>query len=251
MFSLSLQSKDHGQLLDVIDLLRFQDISHYVRLSQLIVCGDQSFEKSSVLEAVSGVRFFTKENLCTRFATKLILRRDSTTNATVAIIPGAKRSDEEKEKLLDFKASTVIIDKFPSLIDDAKKVMSLESSVRAFSDDVLRMKISRSEQSHLTLVNLPDLIHAESRHQSEKDVKLVSSLVRSYMANTRSIILAIVSAKNDYVNQIVTKLARDVDSKDVRTLDIITKSDTLRVRSKSEKAFLDLAGNKDVVFRLG
>ncbi len=251
MFPLSLQSKDHGQLLDVIDLLRSQGISRYVRLPQLIVCGDQSSGKSSVLEAVSGVRFPTKEHLCTRFATELVLRRDPTTNATVAIIPGAERSDEEKEKLLGFKAPTVLIDDFPSLIDDAKKAMGLESSARAFSDDVLRVEISGPEQPHLTLVDLPGLIHAESRHQSEKDVKLVSSLVRSYMANTRSIILAVVSAKNDYANQIVTKLARDVDPKGVRTLGIITKPDTLRVGSESEKAFLDLAGNKDVVFRLG
>ena len=129
--------------------------------------------------------------------------------------------------------------------------MGLESSARAFSDDVLRVEISGPEQPHLTLVDLLGLIHAESRHQSEKDVKLVSSLIRSYMANTRSIILAVVSAKNDYANQIVTKLARDVDPKGIRTLGIITKPDTLRVGSESEKAFLDLAGNKDVGFRLG
>jgi len=49
----------------------------------------------------------------------------------------------------------------------------------------------------------------------------------------------------------VTKLARDVDPKGIRTLGIITKPDTLRVGSESEKAFLDLAGNKDVGFRLG
>ena len=250
-FPLSLQSKDHGQLLDVIDLLRSQGISHYVRLPQLIVCGDQSSGKSSVLEAVSGVRFPTKENLCTRFATELVLRRDSMANATVAIIPGTERSDKEKEKLLGFKAPTVRIDDFPSLIDAAKEATGLGSGAKAFSDDVLRVEISGPEQPHLTLVDLPGLIHAEGRQQSAEDVQLVSSLVRSYMANTRSIILAVVSAKNDHANQIVTKLARDVDPKGVRTLGIITKPDTLRVGSETEKVFLDLAGNKDIVFRLG
>ena len=250
-FPLSLQSKDHGQLLDVIDLLRSQGISHYVRLPQLIVCGDQSSGKSSVLEAVSGVRFPTKENLCTRFATELVLRRDSMANATVAIIPGTERSDKEKEKLLGFKAPTVRIDDFPSLIEAAKEAMGLGSGAKAFSDDVLRVEISGPEQPHLTLVDLPGLIHAEGKQQSTEDVQLVSSLVRSYMANTRSIILAVVSAKNDHANQIVTKLARDVDPKGVRTLGIITKPDTLRVGSESEKVFLDLAGNKDIVFRLG
>lgn len=248
---LSLQSKDHGQLLDVIDLLRSQGISHYVRLPQLIVCGDQSSGKSSVLEAVSGVRFPTKDILCTRFATELILRRDPTTNVTVAIIPGTERSEEEKAKLLDFKSPTVQIDDLPFLIDAANEAMGLDSGAKAFSDDVLRIEISGPEQPHLTLVDLPGLIHSENKKQSAMDVQLVSSLVRSYMANSRSIILAVVSAKNDYANQIVTKLARDVDPMGVRTLGIITKPDTLHVGSESEKSFLDLAGNKDVVFRLG
>ena len=71
------------------------------------------------------------------------------------------------------------------------------------------------------------------------------------MAKIQSIILAVVSAKNDYANQIVTKLARDVDPEDNRTLGIITKPDTLHVGSDSERAFQTLATNKDVVFRLG
>jgi len=247
----SLQSKDHGQLLDVIDLLRSQGISHYVPLPQLIVCGDQSSGKSSVLEAVSGVRFPTKDNLCTRFATELILRRGSTTNATVAIMPGSERSEDKRKKLLGFKPPTVQLDEFPSLVDAAKKAMGLNSDTDAFSDDVLRVEISGPEQPHLTLVDLPGLIHAENTKQSAKDVELVSSLVQSYMAKARSIILAVVSAKNDYANQIITKLARDVDPEGNRTLGIITKPDTLHVGSDSERAFQTLAMNKDVVFRLG
>ena len=93
MFPLSLQSKVHGQLLDVIDLVRSQGISRYVQLPELIVCGDQLSGKSSVLEAVSEVSSPTNEHLYTRFATELVLRRDSTTNATVLMISGAERSD--------------------------------------------------------------------------------------------------------------------------------------------------------------
>ena len=51
------------------------------------------------------------------------------------------------------------------------------------------------------------------------------------MANNQSIILVVVSAKNVYANQTVTKLARDVDPKGVRTLGIITKPERLRVSS--------------------
>ncbi len=71
------------------------------------------------------------------------------------------------------------------------------------------------------------------------------------MKKSRSIILAVVSAKNDYANQIVTKYARDFDKEGDRTLGIITKPDTLHAGSDSERQFFELAQNKDVSFRLG
>jgi len=58
-------------LLNDIDKLRSYGISQYVNLPQLIVCGDQSSGKSSVLDAISGIPFPTKDNLCTRFATDM------------------------------------------------------------------------------------------------------------------------------------------------------------------------------------
>lgn len=249
--SILLQSKDHSELLDVIDLLRFQGVSHYVPLPQLIVCGDQSSGKSSVLEAVSGVRFPTKDNLCTRFATELILRRGSEANVAVSITPGKDRSDEEKAALAKFKVLDARIEEFPSLVEAAKEVMGLNAGTKAFSNDTLKVEVTGPTQPHLTLVDLPGLIHAENKQQSASDVELVSSLVQHYMSNSRSIILAVVSAMNDYANQIVTKLARNVDPKGLRTLGIITKPDTLHVDSGNEKAFVDLAKNEDVTFRLG
>jgi hypothetical protein len=38
----SFRSKREASLLDAINLLRRQGISHYISLPQLIVCGDQS-----------------------------------------------------------------------------------------------------------------------------------------------------------------------------------------------------------------
>jgi hypothetical protein len=79
------------QLLDDIDKFRSHGISHLVALPQLVVYGDQSSEKSSVLEAISGIPFLTKDNLYTRFATKVILRRTSDEQVSVTITPGPRR----------------------------------------------------------------------------------------------------------------------------------------------------------------
>ena len=98
----SLPSKDHGQLLDVIDILRSQGISHYIPLPQFIFCGDQSSGKSSDLETISGVQFPIKDNLWTHFAMELIPRIGPIHNVALTIIPGKERLDQDMQTLLSF-----------------------------------------------------------------------------------------------------------------------------------------------------
>ena len=249
-----LQSKEHRDLLDIIDNLRSQGISQYVDLPQIIVCGDQSAGKSSVLEAISGLSFPTKDNLCTRFATELILRRSSVSDINISIVPGGERSEQEKQSLRAFTAS--VSTDSPSLdrvVEEAKEAMGLStpSSGKVFSADVLRVELSGPQQPHLTMVDLPGLFEAGNRDQSEDDAEMVKSLVLSYMQSPRSIILAVVSAKSDFNLQKVTKYTRKLDPKGERTLGLVTKPDTLYEGSDSQRAYLELAQNKDVEFRLG
>jgi GTP-binding protein EngB required for normal cell division len=251
MGSILLQSKDHRDLLDIIDTLRSRGINRYVDLPEIIVCGDQSAGKSSVLEAISGLSFPTKDNLCTRFATELVLRRDATARVKASIHPGPDRSPEEVERLNEFHLDIDIAHpNVANLVERAKEAMGI-SDVKAFSMDVLRVELCGPTQPHLTLVDLPGLFRAGSRDQSVDDARIVRKTVRDYMKRPRSIILAVVSAKSDSALQEVTELARELDPRGIRTLGLITKPDTLDTGSDSEAAYLKLAQNKDVVFRLG
>jgi len=229
-----LQSDDHLKLLDEIDKLRSQGISYYVSLPQLIVCGDQSSGKSSVLEAISGISFPSKDNLCTRFATEVILRKAATVSVLIRIVPSQTRSEAECSRLTQFSETLEDLKDFPDIIEKAKVVMGISTTTSAFSNDVLRVEISGPTRPSLTIVDLPGLIHSENKLQSSADVSMVWEMVRGYMTNQRSIILAIISAKNDYANQIVLKLAKEVDNAGLRTLGIITKPDTLSIGSESE-----------------
>lgn len=247
----SLSSANQIELLDVVDKLRAQGLSDFTALPQLIVCGDQSSGKSSVLQAISGLSFPRKDNLCTRFATEVILRRVSAKGISVSIVPGHDRSATDRERLSNFRFSLLNASDFASLFEKAKVIMGLTEHGSAFSKDILRVEISGPSQPQLTIVDLPGLIHSESKSQTAHDVDLVTVLVKSYMKNPRSIILAVVSAKNDFANQIVLKRAREVDPEGLRTLGIITKPDTLLGGSESEAVFVSLARNEQVEFKLG
>lgn len=246
-----LQSEEHRNLLDIIDKLRSKGVSRYVDLPQIVVCGDQSAGKSSVLEAISGLTFPTKDNLCTRFATELILRREATEAVNISIDPGPERSPVERQRLDTFHAEIDLAQPdLQKVVDEAKSVMGI-SDYKVFSTDILRVELSGPSQPHLTMVDLPGLFRAGNREQTTEDAKTVRKMVRGYVKNPRSIILAVVSAKNDFALQEITEMAKELDPKGTRTLGLITKPDALDAGSDSEAAYVKLARNEDVAFRLG
>ncbi|KAI2466285.1 P-loop containing nucleoside triphosphate hydrolase protein [Annulohypoxylon bovei var. microspora] len=246
-----LCSKDQLELLDAIDHLRLQGIDHYISLPQIIVCGDQSSGKSSVLEAISGVPFPVKSNLCTCFPTELVLRRSIETGVTVSIIPDNTSKTSAQDDLHKFHEELDGFEGFPDLVEKAKEAMGISSSGKAFSKDRLRVEITGPDRPHLTIIDMPGLIHSETKSQSAADVKLVRKVVKGYMKQARSIILAVVSAKNDFANQVVLNFAREVDMRGSRTMGVITKPDTLVQGSGSEALYISLARNNQVNFDLG
>jgi GTPase SAR1 family protein len=71
-----------------------------------VVVGDQSSGKSSLLEGLTGLSFPVASDLCTRFATQIVLRRAPASKAEVkiTIIPGpdAQGDEEVLDALLGF-----------------------------------------------------------------------------------------------------------------------------------------------------
>ena len=248
---IKLHSKDHEEILNVIDQLRSEGISRYLGLPQLIVCGDQSSGKSSVLEALSGLDFPRKDNLCTRFATELILRRAPQKALIVSINPDDDHPAAEKERLRGFKPHSLALEHFNDIVQRAGDFMGVGKDGHTFSKDVLRVELQSPEQPHLTLVDLPGLYHAPDESQDEEGVAFVESLVSRYMLNERSVILAVISAKNDIALQKATSFTRKIDSQGTRTIGVITKPDTLSKGSNMEQSFHHLALNKRVPFSLG
>lgn len=252
MTDTNIAAGEHRDLLDIIDSLRSQGVSYYVDLPEIIVCGDQSAGKSSVLEAISCMPFPAKDGLCTRFATELILRRGREVNTRVSITPGESRFGEDKVRLESWEPEASIErDGLGTVTNEAKRAMADRAGVCEFYEDILRIELTGPEQPHLTMVDLPGLFRRGNKEQSDADVGIVRSMVERYMARPRSIILTVVSAKYEYVLQEVTLMAKRADPEGLRTIGLITKPDTLDVGSETERYFVRLAQNLESELRLG
>ncbi|KAF1993809.1 P-loop containing nucleoside triphosphate hydrolase protein [Amniculicola lignicola CBS 123094] len=247
-----LQSSEQVNLLNAIDNLRNQGLGHHdISLPQLITVGDQSAGKSSVLEALTRLRFPTKDDLCTTFATELVLRKSDNVKISCVIIPSGKRSPAAKKELSKFARTYPSREafSFPSLIEDARECMKVAGSSlnSSFFQDILQIKYTGPDLPSLTIVDLPGFIH----NGRGDDVETVRTLIEGYMRQSKSIILAVVSAKNDLGTQVVIELIKRIDNAYDRTLGIITKPDTLDAGSDMESKFLSLAKNQLIPFNLG
>ncbi|OXV08567.1 hypothetical protein Egran_03670 [Elaphomyces granulatus] len=166
--------------------------------------------KSSVLEALTEIPFPRNDNLCTRFATEIILRRATTDMLIIKVIPDSERPPHGQDQIKCFDKAADSI-----------------GTLRAFAKDTLSVVIQGPQRPQLTLVDLPGIIQSETKDASKEDVSLVSAITEHYISQSRTICLAVVSATNDYANQPILNKVRRFDPKGDRTLGIITKPDRL------------------------
>ncbi|KAI3390334.1 hypothetical protein diail_10060 [Diaporthe ilicicola] len=234
-------------LLDTVDNLRSQGVGEIVQLPQIIVVGDQSSGKSSVLEAISRVRFPVKGGLCTRFATELVLRTSPREEVAVKIRAG---NSATMRKPFLFDERRLDTNDLSDLIERSKLSMGIRDDASGFSEDILRIELSGPELPSLTLVDLPGIYRNETEYQSRQGMEIVWRLVEKYMKQENSIILAVVNASYDFSNQgILTEIKRH-DPKLERTMGIITNPDRLAPKSIDEGRYVRLVRNQEPLHTL-
>ncbi|KAI9048411.1 hypothetical protein LZ554_007247 [Drepanopeziza brunnea f. sp. 'monogermtubi'] len=252
-----LQTDEQRRVLDMVVQVRKCGLDDNLSLPQLVVCGDQSSGKSSVLEALTEIPFPRNDNLCTRFATEISLRRANTESLTIKVNPASTRPAAEQESIKKFTEVITNFSELPRIVGLAMGVMGIsqgtepDSKLRAFSRDVLSIEISGPRRPQLTLVDIPGLIATSTKGTTKADVDMVTEITEFYISQKRTICLAVVSATNDYANQKILDKVRDVDPKGDRTLGIITKPDGLAPGSGAERGYIDLAMNEDIELNLG
>ena len=247
-----LRSVHSSYRLNQIENIRAHGVGDYVSLPQLVVCGDQSAGKSSVLEGITGIPFPRQEGLCTRFPTEIVLRHADSpqTSIQATIRPHTTRDQEEIELLQAYRRVVQDLSELPDIITDVSRLMNIRGYVEgensyAFAPDALRIEVFGPVGLYLSVVDLPGLISVANDEQTEEDIDAVHDMVASYLQNTRTIILAVLQASNDMANQPIIKLARKHDPEGQRTVGIITKPDLINEGSQAKIALV--AKNKDSI----
>ncbi|KAK8061923.1 Interferon-induced GTP-binding protein Mx [Apiospora phragmitis] len=244
----ALQSARSRKRINQIDRIRSYGIGDIVSLPQLVVCGDQSAGKSSVLEGITGMPFPRKDGICTRFPTEIILRRNATERSIVATVqPHSSQPTSTRGRLSGFRRTMVDMSELPQVTFEVSELMGLRGHPNvvegsAFASDVLRIEVTGHTDLNLTVVDLPGLISVANEEQTNADVKLIRSMVKRYISRSRAIILAVVQAGNDIANQSIVELAHKYDPQGQRTVGIITKTDL--INKGTEGRLAELAMNQ-------
>ncbi|GJC99137.1 dynamin family protein [Colletotrichum higginsianum] len=239
-------------LLELIDKLQFAQLDN-VKLPQIVVVGDQSAGKSSVLEAITGTPFPRDAGACTRFATEIRLRRSNEPSLNVSIIPDKNKTFKEQERLKQFGGAVDVDMSFESLMRSAVDLIAPKNIPGRFAArDILVVEKRGPDMPLLTLVDLPGLVKNANNDQSMDDIKTIETLCDRYMKSSRTIILAVVGGNTDYVQAPILTKARHFDPSGGRTIGVLTKPDLCESIGLEDK-FIELVQNRDKqnYFKLG
>lgn len=119
-----------------------------------------------------------------------------------------------------------------------------------FSRDVLRLEISGPDQEHLSVIDVPGIFKSTTEGLTTKaDIQLVRNMVKGYMDNPRSVMLAVLPASVDLATQEILELAAEADPLGDRTLGVLTKPDL--VDKGAEAGVVDVVEGRARPMKLG
>ncbi|CAK4033018.1 interferon-induced GTP-binding mx2 [Lecanosticta acicola] len=246
-------------MLEKIDKLFACGVGEYVDLPQIVVVGDESCGKSSVLEGLIKKPLPRDSGLCTRFATQIVFRRAAQSGIFVSIMPEQNAPQEHISSLRAWAKSVPSLDSqaFVDIMREVHEVMGLSGGVDdtgarkpTFSNDVLRLEICGPDQEHLSVIDIPGIFKSTTEGLTTKaDIQLVRNMVKSYMDNPRSVILAVIPANVDVATQEILELAGEADPQQDRTLGVLTKPDL--VDKGAEPKVIELLEGRARSMKLG
>ncbi|KAK4389276.1 Dynamin-related protein 4C [Sesamum angolense] len=218
-------------LLDTVDSLRHLKIMQEgIQLPTIVVVGDQSSGKSSVLESLAGISLPRGQGICTRVP--LIMRLQNHSNP----VP---------ELFLEFNGKVVPTDE--EHIADAINLATEEiaGKGKGISNSPLTLVVKKMAVPDLTMVDLPGITRVPVHGQPEDIYEQISNIIMEFITPEESIILNVLSASVDFSTCESIRMSQRVDKTGQRTLAVVTKAD------RSPEGLLEKVTADDVNIGLG
>ncbi|KAI6684389.1 hypothetical protein NL676_030302 [Syzygium grande] len=219
-------------LLDAIDRLRnLMVMKEGIQLPTIVVVGDQSSGKSSVLESLAGINLPRGQGICTRVP--LIMRLQDNPHA------------DRPELYLEFNGKVVPTDEdnISKAINDATD--EIAGHGKGVSNAPLTLVIKKDGVPDLTMVDLPGITRVPVHGQPENIYEQISEMIMEYIRPEESIILNVLSATVDFSTCDSIRMSQTVDKTGRRTLAVVTKAD------KAPDGLLEKVTADDVNIGLG
>ncbi|XP_016405691.1 interferon-induced GTP-binding protein Mx3-like isoform X2 [Sinocyclocheilus rhinocerous] len=251
--------------IDLIDTLRSVGIHKDLALPTIVVIGDQSSGKSSVLEALSGVALPRGSGIVTRCPLELRLKKVPGVNWK-AVLTYDKKTDEFVNRFAGpIKPSKLVSGKVAQSAPNEKKIefadpSLVEEHVAAaqnelagkgvgICDELITLEIMSPDVCDLTLIDLPGIARVPVEGQPEDIGKQIKRLIMKYIKKRETINLVVVPCNIDIATTEALKMAQEVDPEGKRTVAILTKPDL--IDKGTEKSVLAIVHNKVIPLRKG
>ncbi|KAK8446304.1 hypothetical protein SEVIR_9G465800v4 [Setaria viridis] len=220
-------------LLDAVDRLRHLKVTQEgIQLPTIVVVGDQSSGKSSVLESLAGISLPRGQGICTRVPLVMWLQDDP--------------SVDSPKLQLEYGSGRVVATTEAKVADAINAATAeIVGSGKGISDAPITLVVRKRGVPDLTLFDLPGITRVSVQGQPEDIYNLVTKIIMEYIAPKESIILNVLSATVDFPTCESIRMSQQVDRTGERTLAVVTKVD------KAPEGLLEKVTMDDVNIGLG